>query len=59
VAPAIIGCIQAAEVIKYIVGMGELLTDRLLNFDGLAMKFTEFSVKKDPACKHCGDQAGR
>jgi molybdopterin/thiamine biosynthesis adenylyltransferase len=54
VAPAVIGCIQATEVIKYIVGMGELLTDRLLTYDGLAMKFTEFSIKRDPACAHCG-----
>jgi molybdopterin/thiamine biosynthesis adenylyltransferase len=58
VTPAVIGCIQATEAIKYIVGMGELLTDRLLNYDGLAMKFTEFTVKKDPACAHCGRPAG-
>jgi len=54
VAPAIIGCIQATEVIKYIVGIGELLTDRLLIYDGLNLKFTELKVKKDPNCKHCG-----
>ena len=54
VAPAIIGCIQAAEVIKYIVGIGELLTNRLLIYDGLNLKFTELKVKKDPNCKHCG-----
>jgi len=52
--PAVIGCIQAIEAIKYIVGIGELLTDRLLNFDALGMKFTEFKVKRDPACEHCG-----
>jgi adenylyltransferase/sulfurtransferase len=59
VAPAVIGCIQATEVIKYIVGLGELLTDRLLNYDGLRMKFTEFSIKKDPGCEHCGKAPGR
>jgi len=53
VTPAIIGCIQAAEAIKYIVGIGELLTNRLLIYDGLNSKFSEFSVKKDPNCKHC------
>jgi len=53
VAPAIIGCIQAAEVIKYTVGIGELLTNRLLMYDGLNLKFTEVKVKKDPSCKHC------
>ena len=54
VTPAIIGCIQATEVIKYIVGIGELLTNRLLVYDGLNLKFTELKVKKDPNCKHCG-----
>jgi adenylyltransferase/sulfurtransferase len=54
VTPAVIGCIQATEVIKYIVGIGELLKNRMLIYDGLDMKFTEFKVKKDPQCKHCG-----
>jgi molybdopterin/thiamine biosynthesis adenylyltransferase len=55
VTPGVIGCIQATEVIKYIVGIGQLLTNRLLVYDGLNMKFTEFRVKKDPNCEHCGN----
>jgi len=54
VTPAVIGCIQATEVIKYIVGIGNLLTNRLLVYDGLNMKFTEFSLKRDLNCEHCG-----
>jgi molybdopterin/thiamine biosynthesis adenylyltransferase len=54
VTPAVIGCIQATEVIKYIVGIGELLKNRLLIYDGLDMKFTELKVKKDLQCEHCG-----
>jgi len=54
VTPAVIGCIQATEVIKYIVGIGELLKNRLLIYDGLDMTFTEFKIKKDPQCEHCG-----
>jgi molybdopterin/thiamine biosynthesis adenylyltransferase len=54
VTPAVIGCIQATEVIKYITGLGELLTDRLLVYDALGMKFTELHVRRDPACHHCG-----
>ena len=54
VTPAVIGCIQATEVIKYITGLGELLTDRLLNYDALRMKFTEFKINRDPDCEHCG-----
>jgi len=57
VTPAVIGCIQATEVIKYLAGMGQLLANRLLVYDGLNMKFTEFKVKKDPNCPHCGKPA--
>ena len=57
VTPAVIGCIQATEVIKYLVGIGQLLANRLLVYDGLNMKFTEFKVKKDPDCPHCGKPA--
>lgn len=54
VTPALIGCIQATEVIKYIVGMGNLLTDRLLVYDGMNIEFREFRVSKNPQCEHCG-----
>ena len=54
VAPAVIGCLQAAEVIKYITGIGELLTDKLLMYDGLNLEFTKLEVKRDPNCPHCG-----
>lgn len=57
VTPAVIGCIQATEVIKYLVGIGQLLANHLLVYDGLNMKFTEFKVKKDPNCPHCGKPA--
>ncbi len=56
VTPAVIGVIQATEVIKYLTGLGELLAGRLLNYDGLAMKFTEFRVKRDPGCPDCGNK---
>lgn len=59
VTPGVIGCIQATEVIKYIVGTGQLLTNRLLIYDGLNIKFTEFRVKKDPNCEHCGNLGGK
>jgi molybdopterin-synthase adenylyltransferase len=51
---AVVGGIQAAEVIKYITGTGTLLTGRLLVFNGLSMKFTELNVTRDPGCEHCG-----
>lgn len=54
-APALVGAIQATEVVKYLVGMGGLLTGRLLLYDGMAQTFTEFKVKRNPQCEHCGD----
>lgn len=56
VTPAIIGSIQATEAIKYIVGIGQLLTNRLLIFDGLSCKFNEVLLKRNPACPDCGDK---
>ena len=56
VTPAVIGCVQAAEVIKYITGLGELLTGRLLNYDALRMTFIEFRVPRDPDCEICGNK---
>jgi len=59
IAPGIIGMIQATEVIKYIVGAGRLLTNRILHYDGLDAKFMEFAVKRNPNCDHCGHLKGR
>jgi len=58
VTPAVIGSIQATEVIKHIVGIGKLLVNRLLVYDGLNMKFTLLDVKRNPDCEHCGRPAG-
>jgi len=55
VAPAVIACIQATEVIKYLVGIGDLLANRLLAYDGLNLKFTEFKVQRNPQCDHCAN----
>jgi adenylyltransferase/sulfurtransferase len=57
VAPAVIGAIQGAEVIKYLVGTGELLINKLLVYDGLNMAFTALRIKKDPRCAHCSQMS--
>jgi len=54
VQPGIIGCIQALEVIKLILGKGQPLIGRLLVFDGVSLKFREVKLRKDPACAACG-----
>jgi len=58
VAPGIIGCIEAAEALKYLLNTGSLLNNRLLIFNGLTMKFTEFATRRNPGCEHCGHIQG-
>jgi molybdopterin-synthase adenylyltransferase len=53
VTPAVVGSLQATEVIKYIAGIGKLLTDKFVVYDGLNMSFTELSVRRNPNCPHC------
>lgn len=48
----ILGTIQAAEAIKYLAGIGELLTNRLLRFDTLTMQFTTLTLSPSPYCPH-------
>lgn len=48
-----IGSIQATETIKYLVGIGNLLKNRLLFFDGFYMDFSIIEVKRNPACPDC------
>jgi len=55
VLPGLIAMIQATETIKILTGAGEPLVGRLLQFDALQMEFTEFRLKKDPACPVCGE----
>jgi adenylyltransferase/sulfurtransferase len=54
VLPGIVGCIQANEVIKLIVGGADSLVGRLLLFDAWQMKFRELKLDKDPHCPICG-----
>ena len=55
VLPGIIGCMQANEAIKLILGIGNLMKGRFMLFDALEMEFTELKVKKDPNCVVCGE----
>ncbi len=57
VLPGIVGSLQAAEAIKWIVGIGTPLVGRLLYFDALTMRMREVSFDRDAACPMCGDGA--
>jgi molybdopterin/thiamine biosynthesis adenylyltransferase/molybdopterin converting factor small subunit len=53
--PGVVGCIEAIETIKLILGAGDSLSGRLLLFDALAMEFRTVRIRRDPECAVCGD----
>lgn len=55
VLPGVIGTIQATEVIKLLIGIGEPLIGRLLLYDALSMRFRELKLHRNPSCPVCGD----
>ncbi len=57
VVPGIMGLLQANEVLKLLLGIGETLAGRLLLFDALETEFTELKLRRDPACPVCSDEA--
>lgn len=52
-----IGLLQAAEAIRYLTGIGTLLTDRLLTYDALAGRWRQVRLRRNPACSACGTVA--
>ncbi len=54
VLPGIIGTIQATEVIKLVLEIGEPLVGRMVVYDALGMTFRELKIPKDPDCAVCG-----
>jgi molybdopterin/thiamine biosynthesis adenylyltransferase len=50
----VMGTLQATEVLKEIMGIGESLSGRLLVWDALATRFRTIRLPKDPACVSCG-----
>jgi len=50
----VIGTLQANEALKLLTGVGQLLTGRLLMFDGLSTSFDTLRVGRDPGCGVCG-----
>ena len=53
--PGMMGTIQAAEALKYLTGVGELLTNKYLTFDALTMSFFKMKLNRDCNCPLCGD----
>lgn len=59
ISPGAIGIIQAAEIIKYILGKGNLLLGRMLHVDLLDMQFSELRIPQNHSCTSCGTRSSK
>jgi molybdopterin/thiamine biosynthesis adenylyltransferase/rhodanese-related sulfurtransferase len=57
VLPGIAGMLQANEVFKLLLGVGETLAGRLLMFDAMTTEFNEVRIWRDPDCPACGEHS--
>jgi molybdopterin/thiamine biosynthesis adenylyltransferase len=53
----VIGTLQATEAIKYLLGLGELLTGYLLTYDAIGMSFRKVKLGANKRCRVCGENA--
>jgi sulfur-carrier protein adenylyltransferase/sulfurtransferase len=56
VLPGLIGCVQALETIKLILGAGRPLIGRMVHFDTLSMEIRINRLPRDPECPMCGER---
>ncbi len=55
VLPGLVGCIQALETIKLILGIGHPLIGKLAHVETLGMEVRIMRLRKDPSCPVCGE----
>ncbi len=55
VLPGVVGLLEAVETVKLILGAGDSLVGRLLHYDALKAEFRMLKLRRDPACRYCGD----
>ena len=55
VLPGLVGCVQALETIKLILGVGRPLIGRMVYFDTLSMELRVHKLRRDPECPMCGE----
>lgn len=51
-----VGSLQATEILKELLGIGDSMSGSLLVYDALATQFRRIKVKRDPGCPLCGDK---
>ncbi len=57
VLPGVVGLLQAVETLKVLLDRGDPLVGRMLYYDALSARFSEFKAPRNPDCPCCGDQA--
>lgn len=55
VLPGVIGLLQAVETIKLLLGIGDSLIGRILYYDALGGRFSEFRIQPNPGCRYCSE----
>jgi molybdopterin/thiamine biosynthesis adenylyltransferase/rhodanese-related sulfurtransferase/molybdopterin converting factor small subunit len=55
VLPGVVGMLEAVETIKILLGIGQPLVSRLLQYDALRASFLELKVERNPDCRYCSD----
>lgn len=53
--PGVVGTLQATEAIKLLLGKGDVLNGRLLQYDSMGMSFRVFKLRRNKACPTCGE----
>jgi molybdopterin/thiamine biosynthesis adenylyltransferase len=54
-AAGVMGTLQALEVMKEVIGIGDSLAGQLLIYDALSTRFRTVKVRRDPTCALCGE----
>jgi molybdopterin/thiamine biosynthesis adenylyltransferase len=57
VLPGVVGLLQAVEAIKLLLQLGDPLVGRLLHYDALHARFSEYALERNPRCRYCGEGA--
>ncbi len=57
VIPGVLGLLQATEVIKIILNIGEVLYNKILYFNALTNTFKIYDIEKNSNCPICGESA--
>ena len=55
VLPGVMGTLQATEVVKLVLHLGDIASGKLVHYDALALAFSTFRVSRDPHCALCGE----